>query len=93
MVDSGATHNFILSSMLEIVKTAAPNCVQWRHASKPLRVSLADDTVVLSTKLATISLQFAEDFHQTVEFRVVPRLNHPIILGMSWLRLTNPSID
>ena len=69
--------------MLEIVKAAAPNCVQWRHASKPLRVSLADDTVVLSTKLATISLQFAEDFNQTIEFCVVPRLNHPIILGMS----------
>ena len=93
MVDSGATHNFILSSMLEIVKAAAPNCVQWQHASKPLRVSLADDTVVLSTKLVTISLQLAEDFNQTVEFRFVPWLNHPIILGMSWLCLTNPSID
>jgi hypothetical protein len=27
MVDSGATHNFISLSMLEIVKAAAPNCV------------------------------------------------------------------
>ena len=58
--------------MLEIVKAAALNCVQWRHASKPLWVSLADNTVMLSTKLATISLQFAEDFNQTVEFNVVP---------------------
>ena len=28
-----------------------------------------------------------------VEFRVVPKLNHPVIFGMSWLAEFNPQID
>lgn len=31
--------------------------------------------------------------HDDVKFRVVPELNVPVLLGMPWLRTTNPVID
>ena len=60
MVDSGATHNFISNNMLDIIKSALHDCVKWRHASEPLRVSLADNSVFLSTKIALLSVQIGE---------------------------------
>ena len=57
MVDSGATHNFFSNNMLDIIKSASHDCVKWQHASEPLRVSLADNSVVLSTKIAILSVQ------------------------------------
>ena len=93
MVDSGATHNFISDNMLDIIKSASHDCVKWRHASEPLRVSLADNSVVLSTKIAVLSVQIGEHVRQNIEFHVVPRLNHPLILGLQWLRIANPTID
>lgn len=93
MVDSGATHNFLSTTMVDILTRAAPECVVWRYTAEPLRVSLADDTVVLSTKIATVKTTFDGCDTQAIEFRVVPRLNHPIILGLQWLRCTNPTIN
>ena len=40
-----------------------------------------------------IPLKFAENVEYTVEFRVVPALNHQIILGMPFLHQVNPTID
>ena len=60
MVDSGATHNFISNNMLDIIKSASHDCVKWWHAGEPLRVSLADNSVVLSTKIAVLSVQIGE---------------------------------
>ena len=56
MVDLGATHNFISNNMLGIIKSALHDCVKWQHGSEPLWVSLADNTVVLSTKIAVLSV-------------------------------------
>ena len=92
MVDSGATHNFISNNMLDIIKSASHDCIKWWHASEPLRVSLADNSVVLSTKIAVLSVQIGEHVRQDIEFNVVPRLNHPLILGLQWLRIANPTI-
>ena len=93
MVDSGATHNFISTTMLDILKSNAPNAVQWQYTSQLLRVSLADTTIVLWTKLATIKVMLNNGSVQPIDFRVVPRLNHPLILGLQWLREHNPRID
>ena len=72
MVDSGATHNFILKNMLDIIKSTLHDCVKWQHASEPLRVSLADNFVVLSTKIAVLLVQIGEHVQQDIEFHVVP---------------------
>ena len=93
MVDSGATHNFISNNMLDIIKSTLHNYVKWRHASEPLRVSLADNSVVLFTKIAVLSVQIGEHVRQDIDFHVVPHLNHPLILGLQWLRIANPTID
>ena len=93
MVDSGATHNFISNNMLDIIKSALHDCVKWQHASEPLRVSLANNSVVLSTKIAVLSVQIGEHVQQDIEFNVIPHLNHPLILGLQWLHIANPTID
>ena len=38
-----------------------------------------------------LPLQFADGAIHTVEVRVVPALNHAIILGMPFLHIVNPS--
>ena len=58
MVVSGASHNFISTTMLSILKSTVPDAVTWRYSSEPLQVLLADRTVVLSTKIATLKLKF-----------------------------------
>ena len=93
MIDSGATHNFLSTTMVDILKSTVPECILWRYSAEPLRVSLADNTVVLSTKLASVKITFDGSDTQEIEFRVVPRLNHPLILGLQWLRQTNPVIN
>ena len=93
MVDSGATHNFISNNMLDIIKSASHDCVKWWHASEPLRVSFADNSVVLSTKIAVLLVQIGEHVQQDIELHIKPRLNHPLILGLQWLHIANPTID
>ena len=82
MVDSGAPYNFISTKMLTMLKFTVPDAVMWRYSSKPLRVLLADQTLVLSTKTATLKLQFDDGSMHCIEFCTVPRLNHPLILGL-----------
>ena len=93
MVDLGAAHNFISTNMLDTIKSASHDFVKWWHASEPLQVSLADNSVVLSMKIAILLLQIGEHVRQDIEFHVIPRLNHPLILGLQWLCIANPTID
>ena len=58
-----------------------------------MHVKTANKETLLSTKTATLQVQFNKDLIMPVEFRVVPRLNHPVILGMQWLATYNPTID
>ena len=65
----------------------------WRW-SKPLQVRLADKSTVISSKITDLPIQFAPDSKPVmIAFRVVPRLNHGVILGMTWFSRFNPSID
>ena len=82
IVDSGASHNFISTAMLTMLKSSVPDAVTWRYFSEPLRFSLADRTVVLSTKIASLKLKFDDGCMHCIEFCAVPRLNHPLILGL-----------
>ena len=93
MVDLGATHNFIFNYMLDIINSTSHDCIKWWHASEPLRVSFADNSVVLSMKIVVLSVQIGEHVQQDIEFHVVPHLNHPLILGLQWLHIANLTID
>ena len=57
-IDSGATHNFLLRTMVDILQSTASECISWWYSAEPLQVSLADNTVVLSTKLGSIKTTF-----------------------------------
>ena len=82
MVDSGASHNFISTTMLSMLKATVPDAGAWWYSSESLQVLLADQTVVLSTKVASLKLKFDDGCMHCIEFRAVPRLNHPVILGL-----------
>ena len=57
-------------------------CISWQYLAEPLGVSLVDNTVILLMKLANVKTTFDESDEQEIEFRVVPGLNHPLILGL-----------
>ena len=54
---------------------------------------MANKDVVLSSNTVCLPLRFSDGLCIHVEFRVVPRLNHPMILGMSWLASYNRRVD
>ena len=56
-------------------------------------ITLANKAKVLSSRCVTLRVMLPEDVPHDIEFRVVPKLNHAIILGMPWLDSANPTID
>ena len=90
LLDFDASHNFIALSQL---KQFALNSKDWRWA-KPLQVKLADKSSVISSQIANYFVQFAPGTNPVaVEFHVVPKLNYPVIFGISWFAEFNSQID
>ena len=87
MIDSGASHNFISQELLEKLTD-----VEVFDAAR-MEVQLANREQVMSSQVATLHILFAPTIEHTIEFRVVPKLNYPLILGMTWLSKHNPEID
>ena len=54
---------------------------------------LSDNSSVISHQIVHLPLKFADGAIHTVEFRVVPALNHAIILEIPFLYTLNPSIN
>ena len=54
---------------------------------------LADKSTVVSHQIVQLPLKFADGAVYTVEFWVIPVLNHAIILGIPFLNIFNPSIN
>ena len=58
-----------------------------------LTIVLADNSKVHAAKKVTLALQLSANAPCVLDFFLVPRLNHPMILSISWLRRFNPLID
>ena len=56
-------------------------------------VTLGNNSKVLSTKLANLSISFTSGATQMVECHVVPKLSALVILGIDWLTQTNRKIN
>ena len=86
-IDSGADDVFIdpkFAQLHSIPLVLLPN---------PVSCRLADGQISSMISHRTIPLQMIIDDHEeTISFFVTP-LCHPVILGLSWLRRHNPSID
>ena len=55
---------------------------------------LSDKYYIISLQIAIIFVQFAsETTPVAAEFRVVPKVNNPVIFGMSWFAELNSQID
>ena len=67
MVDSGATHNFILMTMFKMLKAAVQG-ISCYYTAEPLCISLANNSIILSSKMALIPLPFNEHELQMVDF-------------------------
>ncbi len=93
LIDSGATHSFASKQLINFLSSSQVTEV---HAQQ-LDVSLADGSVVPSDLAIKLDLIFPtaafDDYEQSHEFRVVPQLNHDVILGMDWLKKYQPDID
>ena len=86
MIDSGASHNFVNSELINElgIKT---------EAGAIMVVTLANGQTVQSDQVAKIPVKFSSCFECTMECRVVNGLSHPLVLGMSWLRMYNSKIN
>ena len=90
LIDSGATHCFVSEAL--VAKFGLP--------VKPgagMDVTLADGSQVLASQTCLVPLVVCsarcQALHCVVECRVLPQLNHDIVLGVDWLQATNPVID
>ena len=87
LVDSGATHSFVSAALVS--KLSLP--------VKPggdMEVTLADGNQVKVSQTCCVPLVVCSGaLHCTINCRVLPQLNHDVVLGVDWLQATNPSID
>ena len=62
-----------------------------------MKVMLADVSLVISSTLCQVPLVACTDKGKAVAFgvkcRVLPELNHDVVLGIDWMVVTNPTID
>ena len=60
-------------------------------------VTLADSSSVEATEMCVVPLVFCSDSGHAVlcmvEYRVLSRLNHDVVLGHDWLHHVNPAIN
>ena len=90
LVDSGPTHCFVSEAL--VAKFGLP--------VKPgvgMNITIADKSQVLASQtclmpLVVCSAHF-QALHCVVECRVLPQLNHDVVLGVDWLQANNPVID
>ena len=90
LVDSGAMYCFVSEAL--VAKFGLP--------VKPgvgMDITLADRSQVLALQTCLVPLvvcsAHCQALHCVVECRVLPQLNHDIVLGIDWLQATNPVID
>ena len=67
MVDSGATHNLVLMTMFEMLKAAVQG-ISCYYTAESLCISLANNSVILSSKMALIPLPLDKQELQMVDF-------------------------
>ena len=83
MIDSGASHSFINSKLVE-------ECKLKTDVKTPMVVTLANGLTVQSDLVVSVPVRFAPCFECIVECRVVDGLSHPLVFGMQWLKEYNP---
>ena len=90
LADSGATHCFVSEALV----------TKFGLLVKPgvgMDVTLSDGSQVLASQTCLVPLVVCsaccQALHCVVECRVLPQLNHDVVLGVDWLQATNPVID
>ena len=62
-----------------------------------MEVMIADGSQVEASQICFVPLVVCSGdcyaLHCTVNCRVLPQLNHDVVLGADWLQATNPNID
>lgn len=92
-MDSGATHNFITQDL--VCRTGA-QC----EVRAPIVVTMADQSSVRTTGVATVKLRILDNSGKLVEplgeeisCIILENLPTPLVLGMPWLKKFNPEIN
>ena len=89
-VDSGALHCFVSETLVaEFELPVLPG--------DGMEVMLADGSQVKASKTCLVPLVVCSAYYQALhcvfECRLLPKLNHDIVLGVDWLQVTNTSSD
>lgn len=93
MIDSGASSNFVSSSLI-------PRAIPLIRKPIPIPLSVIDGTPIsggaITHHTAPVSLLFEADLQQhaeEIQFEVIPMSSYTVILGIPWLRQHDPRID
>ncbi len=85
MIDSGASNNFIASSLLKQLNIVS-------HKGPRVRVRLADTRTVVTDQFISVLVDFGGGVSALLRFTVLD-VDCPSILGMPFLERLNPLID
>ncbi len=85
LIDSGASHNFVSSHLLNELGVVP-------HRRAKVRVRLANQSHVVTNEFINVLVQFSADVSALLRFTVLP-VDCPTILGMPFLSSLNPAID
>ncbi len=86
LVDSGADRIYVSSTV------ANQMSIDSRYEIEPLEVSLPNGQAIWSTAKLVFHLKI-NSFRQRLEAWIVDLQGHDLILGLTWLKVTNPQID
>ena len=91
LLNSCASHNFIAAP--QATKSSSSFYKSLVYPDELIEVHFLDNSSIISHQIVHLPLRFADGAVHTVEFQVVPPLNHAIILGMHFLHRLIPSVD
>ena len=91
LLASCASHNFIAAPQVTLFSSSVLKSLLC--SVEAIEVHSTENSLVFSHQIVYLPLQYSDGAIHTIEFWVVPALNHAIILGMPFLYTLNSRID
>ena len=86
LIDSGSTGNYVSAQVCTV------HGLMVREDPKPDQLTMADGSKTETTSLIRLTFKCGE-YRGSVQAKIFPGLQKPMILGFPWLQRENPQID